>query len=231
LASLRNKAFRKIDTIASISTPSINIIIPVNDERRTIIHELMRYPQTKPMGGKASKHLFCVSKHSWSLAQPLPPGGEASKLFVTWRPFLFQAPKLSIFTVSGSHLGRAATVWLILARNTCNASFLLVGVKGVQPNPAPQGLLAVNQYTEHTCQGDRSCVIEVICWFAILADMHVCWRKGNPFSNKIARCILANQEQNFWTKTVEQKHQQCMSDKLLCEPWVGEKVYQVVQQH
>jgi hypothetical protein len=54
------------------------------------------------------KYLFCVSKHSWSLARApyLFRAGEASKLFVTWRPFLF-----IVLTTSGSHLGRAATVW------------------------------------------------------------------------------------------------------------------------
>jgi hypothetical protein len=65
------------------------------------------------IGGKASKHLFCVSKDSWSLARPFQTpylqflrGGEAFKLFVTPEDSCF-----SIFTVSGSHLGRAATVW------------------------------------------------------------------------------------------------------------------------
>jgi hypothetical protein len=35
-------------------------------------------------GSKASKHLFCVFKHSWSLAHPLR-ADEGYQLFVTWR--------------------------------------------------------------------------------------------------------------------------------------------------
>jgi hypothetical protein len=43
--------------------------------------------------------------------------GEASKLFVTGRPFLFTvsgSQATYLFTVSGSHLGTAATVWRVL---------------------------------------------------------------------------------------------------------------------
>jgi hypothetical protein len=58
-------------------------------------------------GGKASKHLFCVSKAflklSTALSHPLPV-----KLLTCFR--------LPSFTVSGSYLGTAATVWRVLAR-------------------------------------------------------------------------------------------------------------------
>jgi hypothetical protein len=62
-------------------------------------------------GGKVSKHLFCAFlKLSTAPSNPLPPVFKADEVSKLWSPedpscLLFQAPKLCILTVSGSHLG------------------------------------------------------------------------------------------------------------------------------
>jgi hypothetical protein len=66
------------------------------------------------MGGKASKHLFCVSKAflklSTALSNPLPPGVVRLLSFLApERPFLLTVSGSQ--AVLGSYLGRAANVW------------------------------------------------------------------------------------------------------------------------
>jgi hypothetical protein len=98
--------------------PSSIYIIPMNDEWMTM-YVFTSWANEPPKPNGVAKLPSTCFKHSWSLAQPFQTPSsflEASKLFVTWRPFLFTVSG-SQATVSGSHLGRATTVWWVLAGN------------------------------------------------------------------------------------------------------------------